>query len=560
MTVTTAPAPPTPTRPPATDAPGKRRWWLWLLAVVPVVFLLPPLMLVMMVGGSGGACGPIPTLELAPGGAQIAGLNPQQTRIAATAVGRVAARKLPAKAAIIVIAVGQDESGLRNLSNPAVPESMSLPNDGVGFDGGSVGYLQQQPQYGWGTAQELMNPAIATDRFLNALIKIPGWQSMDPAQAATTVQRNATGAAAYQEFMGSATKIVASLSDNSQVTDYVETVGSDAAAAVPEQSASPGTQVKPMKDGTYQVSSPFGPRGGEQHQGIDLAAPVNTPFYSVADGTVVDAGPASGFGQWIVLNHQIDGKLFATVYGHMYPDGVLVKKGQKVTAGQLIGKVGNNGQSTGAHLHFEVWDSGHRDFDGGHAINPAAWATTGTNPSGAAAPGNGDAASGGAACLPQAPVPGGADIEGFRPGGPAGPNIVAAAASQMGIRYSWGGGDLNGPTKGISDGGGAGDAHQDYAIPGWDCSALTRYAVHKATGKTIARTSQPQSTGGIPVPDEAHAEPGDLVFFGGQGSATHVGIYMGGGKMVNAPQSGTKVRIDNIHNGFSKPITFRRYH
>lgn len=531
-----------------------------LLAVVPVVFLLPPLLLVMMVGGGNGACGPIPTLELAPGGAQIAGLNPQQTRIAATAVGRVGARKLPAKAAIIVIAVGLDESGLRSLSNPAVPESMSLPNDGVGFDGGSIGYLQQQPQYGWGTAQELMNPAIATDRFLDALIKVPGWQSMDPAQAATTVQRNATGAAAYQEFIGNgqAGKIVDALSDNSQVADYVDAAGSDAAATpAAESTSSPGTQVKPMKDGTYEVSSPFGQRGSEHHRGIDLAAPNNTPIYAAGDGEVIAAGPASGFGQWIVINHRIGGKLFATVYGHMYADGVLVKKGQKVTAGQEIGKVGSNGQSSGPHLHFEVWDGGHEDFDGGHEIDPTAWATTGTNPSGAA---GADTSAGGAGCTPQAPVPGGADIPGFRPGGPAGPNIVAAAASQMGIRYSWGGGDLNGPTKGISDDGGAGDAHQDYAIPGWDCSGLSQYAVHKATGKVIPDVSQTQSAAGIPVPDEAHAEPGDLVFFGGQGSATHVGIYMGGGKMVNAPESGAKVRIDDIHNGFSQPITFRRYH
>ena len=57
---------------------------------------------------------------------------------------------------------------------------MSLPNDGVGYNGRSIGYLQQQPQWGWGTPQELMNPAIATDRFLNALLKLPNWQGMDP--------------------------------------------------------------------------------------------------------------------------------------------------------------------------------------------------------------------------------------------------------------------------------------------------------------------------------------------------------------------------------------------
>lgn len=150
-------------------------------------------------------------------------------------------------------------------------------------------------------------------------------------------------------------------------------------------SLSPGAKVKPMKQKDFQISSGFGPRGQEFHNGIDLAGPQGAPIYAAADGVVVAAGPASGFGHWIVLNHNINGHKWATVYGHMYAAGVLVKVGQRVTAGQHIADRGNDGQSTGAHLHFEVWDGGHRDFGGGRVIDPTGWVTTSPDP-GSAAP------------------------------------------------------------------------------------------------------------------------------------------------------------------------------
>lgn len=120
---------------------------------------------------------------------------------------------------------------------------------------------------------------------------------------------------------------------------------------------SPDGTVKPMLASTFQYSDFFGTRGGS-HQGVDMAAAKDTPMYAYAAGVVVRAGTASGFGHWIVIDHNIKGKMFSTVYGHMYADGVLVKEGQKVQAGQLIGKVGSDGGSTGPHLHFEVWPNG----------------------------------------------------------------------------------------------------------------------------------------------------------------------------------------------------------
>ncbi|SFI64085.1 murein hydrolase activator EnvC family protein [Thermoflavimicrobium dichotomicum] len=92
-------------------------------------------------------------------------------------------------------------------------------------------------------------------------------------------------------------------------------------------------------------------RGSYAHKGIDIPRPVGTPIYAAASGTVVKAGPSSGFGYLIIVDH---GNGLATWYGHMYASGVYVSPGQKVRAGQTIGAVGNNGQSTGPHLHFEV--------------------------------------------------------------------------------------------------------------------------------------------------------------------------------------------------------------
>ena len=115
----------------------------------------------------------------------------------------------------------------------------------------------------------------------------------------------------------------------------------------------------PMKEGTYQVSSGYGPRWGTFHAGLDFAAPIGTPIYAAADGVVVEGRErynVSGFGSWIWLDCQDStGKDF--IYGHVKHDGILVKAGDRVRAGQQIGVVGNEGQSTGPHLHFEVWGS-----------------------------------------------------------------------------------------------------------------------------------------------------------------------------------------------------------
>jgi murein DD-endopeptidase MepM/ murein hydrolase activator NlpD len=102
-----------------------------------------------------------------------------------------------------------------------------------------------------------------------------------------------------------------------------------------------------------QVTSCYGPRWGTMHYGVDFAAPIGTPIYAPEAGTVVQAGPASGFGLAVAVQHA-DGSI--TLYGHV--NQFFVTAGQAVSAGQQIAEVGNRGQSTGPHLHFEVHTGG----------------------------------------------------------------------------------------------------------------------------------------------------------------------------------------------------------
>lgn len=102
--------------------------------------------------------------------------------------------------------------------------------------------------------------------------------------------------------------------------------------------------------GHKRISSGFGFRAGRNHDGIDIPAPVGTPIVAVAAGVVkYSNNKISGYGNMIILEHP--GKVFS-VYAHNSRN--MVDEGDKVRKGQVIGKVGNTGRSTGPHLHFEI--------------------------------------------------------------------------------------------------------------------------------------------------------------------------------------------------------------
>ncbi|QIG61617.1 endolysin [Rhodococcus phage Dinger] len=126
----------------------------------------------------------------------------------------------------------------------------------------------------------------------------------------------------------------------------------------------------PLPRNGYELTSGFGPRWGAQHSGLDLAAPDGTPFYACQAGTVQFIGPATGYGQWLVIDSSDAEGSGCVEYGHMWnarATGLSV--GDHVEAGQLIGHIGSNGQSTGPHLHITVWERGYNSA----RIDPEVW-------------------------------------------------------------------------------------------------------------------------------------------------------------------------------------------
>lgn len=118
---------------------------------------------------------------------------------------------------------------------------------------------------------------------------------------------------------------------------------------------------------------------------------------------------------------------------------------------------------------------------------------------------------------------------------------VAAAQRHLGVPYSWGGGTTSGPSEGFAQGAG---------IVGFDCSSLVQYAWAKA-GVKLPRVTYDQIKVGRAVPDISQAKPGDLLF----PSTGHVQMYIGNGKVIEAPRTGGRVQIVGLRN---KYIAIRR--
>lgn len=140
----------------------------------------------------------------------IAGLDEAQTGNAALIVAVAQRRGLPPRAMVVAIATALQESDLRNVASTAVPDSMGYPHQGVEVDHDSVGLFQQRPSQGWGSVAELMDPEHSTDLFLDALARVPGWESMSVAGAAQAVQRSAYPDA-YSRHESQAEQAVAAL-------------------------------------------------------------------------------------------------------------------------------------------------------------------------------------------------------------------------------------------------------------------------------------------------------------------------------------------------------------
>jgi murein DD-endopeptidase MepM/ murein hydrolase activator NlpD len=106
------------------------------------------------------------------------------------------------------------------------------------------------------------------------------------------------------------------------------------------------------------VTSPYGPRWGTYHRGIDIGVGMGTPIAAAGSGTVFFSGEMSGYGNVVLIDH---GNGMVTLYAHQ--SQLIATTGQYVSRGTTIGLVGSTGHSTGPHLHFEV-------RVGGNAVDP----------------------------------------------------------------------------------------------------------------------------------------------------------------------------------------------
>ena len=118
---------------------------------------------------------------------------------------------------------------------------------------------------------------------------------------------------------------------------------------------------------SHRLTSAFGMRRSpisgnyHHHNGIDLAAPMGTPVYAVAEGVVTRVGNSPVYGIYVIISHA---NRWSSKYGHLQMAEITVQT--RVRAGTRIGRVGTTGMSTGPHLHFELWQDG-------SAVDPSRW-------------------------------------------------------------------------------------------------------------------------------------------------------------------------------------------
>jgi murein DD-endopeptidase MepM/ murein hydrolase activator NlpD len=158
-------------------------------------------------------------------------------------------------------------------------------------------------------------------------------------------------------------------------------VAAVAAGVEAPAAAAAGAAVRWPFVGPTRMSDGFGPRNApcsgcsSFHDGLDLNPGVGAPIGAIADGIVssVTAYDNGGLGVHVMIDHVVDGQRVTSTYGHMLSGSAAVSEGQSVTAGQLVGNVGSTGQSTGPHLHLEI-------YSGSTALDPYAWLTQHAGP------------------------------------------------------------------------------------------------------------------------------------------------------------------------------------
>lgn len=303
--------------------------------------------------------------------------GPDQIRNAAIIIAVGQEMEVPSRGWIIAVATSMQESRLLNLANPSHPASMELSDQGTGYDHDSLGLFQQRVASGWGTVEELMNPAVAAEKFYEKLLTVDGWEDMALTNAAQIVQVSAFPDA-YAKHEPVAIDIVNYLTGGGARVPGVTAELGDCASGQVSAAGWIAPVQAPLWSGFRTPERP-------EHYGVDLGAPRGTEVVAAAAGTVitsecnaslngapyscdVDGSPeVAGCGWYVNILHAGD---YITRYCH-FEQAPSVQEGDTVQAGQLLGYVGSSGRSSGPHLHYEVHLNADRSPAG--AVDPVAF-------------------------------------------------------------------------------------------------------------------------------------------------------------------------------------------
>jgi murein DD-endopeptidase MepM/ murein hydrolase activator NlpD len=327
-----------------------------------------PLLGVAAIFGGGANCAPLDEISAMPASIAaspgalptIDGFDTEQLSNVAIILTVGNTKGVPPWGWVIAVATAIQESGLRNLP---------------GGDRDSIGLFQQRPSQGWGTPQQLADPAYQAGKFYDKLLTIDGWQQMPLTEAAQKVQ-----VSAYPDAYAKHTTTATMLVNQVGAALGLSAVGIDPCAGISAQGWTQPVQAP--------IVSGFRTHDRPTHDGDDLGASRNTPIVAAASGTVIrvqcnaidtrdnsdwgcdrDGDPklTKGCGWYVDILHP--GQVI-TRYCHMGSQPQ-VKVGDPVIAGQPIGQVGSTGRSSGPHLHFEI----HLNNDEGSsgAIDPQPW-------------------------------------------------------------------------------------------------------------------------------------------------------------------------------------------
>lgn len=331
------------------------------LLLVPVIFIAGLFAFLLLLGNSNSAaaaCGGTTTaggvaVTAAAAHAPIDGYSGEQLKNAAAIMNAAQTLGLTQQGQIIGVMTAMGESGLRELNY----------GDQAGPD--SRGLFQQRANGAWGSLADRMDPTISATNFFTALIRVTGWESLDPTIAAHKVQGNADPFY-YTPYFPKAQNVVSVLTGGPVA---VAAAGTTSATAV-TGGCGTGTITLPLAR-PFDMTSNFGSRpqpvagASSWHPANDLQTRIagtssgasgyscGSPIYAVQPGTVTVAA------EYTVSIKEPAG--YTISYLHMYPQDMLVKPGDSITLGQEIGITGRNGPATGCHLDIRINSDGSTD-------------------------------------------------------------------------------------------------------------------------------------------------------------------------------------------------------